>query len=800
MLVLGTYNSNKSVPGQAGSRTEREEAKMMSGRHNFKAAMAVCFALGLPVTGHGATFFVGSETDAVDSNIGNGSCETTAGPCTLRAAVQEANATPEADTIYLPQGLYKLTEFGDNGEFDPAAGDLDIKGSVTIVSGDGAGKAIVDGVRASRVFEIWRSDNGEALIGNDHVVLDGLVIRNGATQINSVGGGVRAREGVSVTIKNCTVTDNRAVAYGGGIHTNIGNLTIENSIIERNKSDGMGAGIMVNDTELLIKNSLIARNDGIHYPPGNIFGGGLAMFNGFVGARIENSSFVENEATNGGGGIYVGTGELVMVNSTVSNNVSNLDGGGIYFRSDNNATVYDSKFINVTIAENTARGIYNQKPVTGSHGAGLYVDAKAKLKLQNTLIAKNYGEDCVISAFTSSLGNNLDSDNTCGFGQTSDQHGVTNDNVLLGGLADNGGPMVTHALLTGSPAIDAGNSTVCDTEGGIDQRYYLRDDGSCDIGAFEANATPGGEGQLSGTDFPLPPKPDNYQRPMAFWMPYTAIAGQQMQGVFSGASYNMEEPLTFEVLSTPDKGILITASDTSNIPELFSYTPHTDAFGAEYISYRACDAHGCSDPATLWINILSEQVVSDVRLDVVNNEGGTYTNPTGIQVVAQNDLEVIAPDIDYDYPLGAFFFVVNNIPEDANGVGYAEVVIDLPNDAEIPADAVIRKLDIRNEWRTLPAVAYGDYTSTAVIDNVNKTVTLKLYDNDGIFDRNPVAGIIDDPVALAVPYVKSATPPPEEEAAPSVSAPASGGGGSTSLLAMLALLPLAFRRVRKAQH
>jgi hypothetical protein len=61
---------------------------------------------------------------------------------------------------------------------------------------------------------------------------------------------------------------------------------------------------------------------------------------------------------------------------------------------------------------------------------------------------------------------------------------MINGNALLGALADNGGPTLTHALLTGSPAIDAGNGAACST---TDQRGITRPQGAqCDIGSFEA--------------------------------------------------------------------------------------------------------------------------------------------------------------------------------------------------------------------------------------------------------------------------------------------------------------------------
>ena len=74
----------------------------------------------------------------------------------------------------------------------------------------------------------------------------------------------------------------------------------------------------------------------------------------------------------------------------------------------------------------------------------------------------------------------------------------------LGPLQNNGGPTQTHALLPGSPAIDAGNSFGCrDNLGALlatDQRGFFRTaDGDsngtarCDIGAYEAKAGMGPE-------------------------------------------------------------------------------------------------------------------------------------------------------------------------------------------------------------------------------------------------------------------------------------------------------------------
>jgi len=73
---------------------------------------------------------------------------------------------------------------------------------------------------------------------------------------------------------------------------------------------------------------------------------------------------------------------------------------------------------------------------------------------------------------------------------------LNNTDPLLGSLQNNGGPTQTMALLSGSPAIDAGNPAGC-TDGlghllKTDQRGMPRPDpedkGGCDMGAYESQS------------------------------------------------------------------------------------------------------------------------------------------------------------------------------------------------------------------------------------------------------------------------------------------------------------------------
>ncbi len=114
------------------------------------------------------------------------------------------------------------------------------------------------------------------------------------------------------------------------------------------------------------------------------------------------------------------------------------------------------------------------------------------LNFANTIIANSAGGDC-INGGTGTIGTNTNnliedtSTNACGL-----TNGV-NGNIIgsdpnLGSLANNGGLTQTFALLTGSPAIDAGDTTTCDNApiNDLDQRGVTRPQGvQCDIGAYE---------------------------------------------------------------------------------------------------------------------------------------------------------------------------------------------------------------------------------------------------------------------------------------------------------------------------
>ena len=163
----------------------------------------------------------------------------------------------------------------------------------------------------------------------------------------------------------------------------------------------------------------------------------------------------------GSGSIIYSEDDVTLVNSSVSANTSpNVS------TSNFGAVMGDTvALINSTVADNPYGGV--GAPVTFGH-----------VILHNAILANNGGENCTGYSTVNSIarqGANISDDDTCG-GPTQIMIG----DPEIGPLANNGGPTRTHALLPGSPAIDAGSSC---TEA-VDQRYTPRD-AKCDLGAFE---------------------------------------------------------------------------------------------------------------------------------------------------------------------------------------------------------------------------------------------------------------------------------------------------------------------------
>jgi hypothetical protein len=374
-----------------------------------------------------------------------------------------------------------FTQAGGMINFDPSLaggtitltqGELVINKNL-IINGLGAAQLTISGNNADRVFNV---DDGDSSVID--VTISDLTISNGAYGSGGFGGGIRNQE--NLMIADSIISGNRGTD-GGGIY-NTGTLTITNSAISNNTAgqSSYGGGIDNNGGTLKITDSTISGNTA-----GT--GGGIASASGSV--EVINSTISSNSSTadvlaagKGGGGIYTGSGTLALSNSTISNNSSMLFGGGIYAGTSN--LIVNSS----TITQNT----------TSRDGGGIFINPSNGdlVAINNTIIAKNYDINSS-NGISPDISGNFDTSrssyNLIGDGSGSNFTNGVNGNIvgtscnpidpLLGPLQDNGGPTFTHALLPGSPAIDAANPL---NNVFIDQRGVTRPQGSgFDIGAFE---------------------------------------------------------------------------------------------------------------------------------------------------------------------------------------------------------------------------------------------------------------------------------------------------------------------------
>ncbi|MCQ3937288.1 MAG: hypothetical protein DPW18_09600 [Chloroflexi bacterium] len=330
------------------------------------------------------------------------------------------------------------------------------------------------------------ASGNEVVLINKSITLSGgwdetFTTQEGRSTID--GGGVRRgiaiNTAVTVTVEYFTIQNGFHRNQGGGIYNYSGTLTLNNSIVSGNVSEWMGGGVY-NSGTLTINNTTISGNSGGN--PCCSGGGGGGGISSYGTATINNSTIGNNKLLGSfqGSGIFV-HGTVTLNNSTVSGNTGK-DGSGIYTF--------------------TGTVILNNSTITKNESRGVLITA-GNLILQNTVIAGNgAGGDCYknssYNGSVTSQGYNLIGNGTyCLFTPAvGDQVGTSANPIdpKLTPLQDNGGPTFTHALTSGSPALDAGNPAVPGSGGGAclatDQRGIARPAGSaCDIGAFEGYVT-----------------------------------------------------------------------------------------------------------------------------------------------------------------------------------------------------------------------------------------------------------------------------------------------------------------------
>jgi hypothetical protein len=515
------------------------------------AVAASCLALlcATSVTLRAATITV---TSTADSGAG-----------TLRAALASA---ADGDTINFAVSLPATITL--------STGELVVSNSVTIL-GPGPGNLALDGNAASRVFHITNAVTAS---------ISSLTITNG-TSVDPpyplpVGGGIY-NDHSTLTVSNCTLSGNSATYLGGGIF-NFGadsggaTLTVIASSVNGNSAYGGGGifnyGGYSGSATLTVIASTVNSNSA------TLDGGGIDNFGGYSGSAMLTviaSTVNSNSAPAGfGGGIFndgvSGSATLTVSSSTLSRNLA--DTGGAIFNfggySGSAALAVSASTLSGNSAFRYGGGIFNDGESSGG----------ATLEIVDTILNAGSPGANIENLFGSvtSDGYNLSSDAAGGDGTTGPggllnaTGDIRNTNPLLGPLQDNGGPTFTHALLPGSPAINAGDPNFTPPPE-FDQRglgFPRVVGGRIDIGAFEV--------QQSGNNPPVAKCKD---------VTVSADSNCQATASIDDGSFD------------PDAGDTIT---------LVQFPPGPYAKGVTTVTLTVTDSHGASSQCTATVTVVDD--------------------------------------------------------------------------------------------------------------------------------------------------------------------------------------------------
>ncbi|HVG33171.1 MAG TPA: cadherin-like domain-containing protein, partial [Pyrinomonadaceae bacterium] len=275
--------------------------------------------------------------------------------------------------------------------------------------------------------------------------ISGLTISNGKVT-GGAGGGI-LNEG-TLTLTDSVISHNSA-NLGGGIR-NLGTLNIKGSTLSSNSATGFGGlgGAISNAvaaTAMVISNSTISNNSAVNT------GGAIHTASATV---IINTTIANNSAGSGGG--IRNLALLGISNSTISTN-SAVEGGGIL------SSLGAVGLTNVTITNNRATD-------TSANAGGGIKRTGGLFRLDNTIVAGNFKGAAPGTTASDIEGGNVGANSSYNLigaggaggltdGVNNNHVGVALSDLKIGPLASNGGATQTHALLAGSPALDAGDDT-----------------------------------------------------------------------------------------------------------------------------------------------------------------------------------------------------------------------------------------------------------------------------------------------------------------------------------------------------
>jgi predicted outer membrane repeat protein len=349
-----------------------------------------------PASTLGAQFTVDSTADAIDPSPGDNLCQV---PCTIRTAIQMANAAAGPDEILFDPSLNgQALQLGIPGDKEDASatGDLDVTESLTI-TGNGAANTIVDGGDVDRVFDLRAGT----------VSITGVTIRNGTAafrpppndHLGEIGGGLRTTGAAVVTVNDSVVTDNdvRNAGRGGGTSSDgTSTLTLNRTTVSSNRATsgvngGGGGGVSEESAAVVVKivDSLVTGNQA-QYAAG-VLDDALGRVE-ITRSTVSNNTTVPYDPTSPiqmqqGGGVVEAAGTVIITDSVISGNTATYGAGVV----EEGGTL---TITNSTISGNQAKAvttpqIVNSSPDSNGAGGGLLQFSNGNLTVTGTTFSGN---------------------------------------------------------------------------------------------------------------------------------------------------------------------------------------------------------------------------------------------------------------------------------------------------------------------------------------------------------------------------------------------------------------------------
>jgi len=271
---------------------------------------------------------------------------------TIQAAIDASN---NGDLIVIYNGFYPEYNINTGGKAIAIVGsnirnngndevviDAQGQGSVFVFdSGEttstNLATLVITGGSATRGGGIYCNDSSPGIYD--------CTIRNNAASL--YGGGVYLDNSSAASFYGCTIQSNTAEGMGGGIYAS-GDAQIAFSEVSNNGAVDKGGGIRCYNSNTLITNSLISDN-------GSEDGGAIATDGGTP--TVTNCTIKANESAGGGGGLYCNGGIVTITNCDFQENLASINGGGVNSTGAGSIIATDCEF-NLNQASNAGGGVF----------------------------------------------------------------------------------------------------------------------------------------------------------------------------------------------------------------------------------------------------------------------------------------------------------------------------------------------------------------------------------------------------------------------------------------------------------